>query len=164
MPLLSCFVCTRRARACLSAQRYPGGAAAGASRYRGCAAAGPEHFTASRHPAGSRRPRLDAGSGELPSRRPYQRPTAGGEGHGRNSLPGDQVLLGGVRMSLQEDPGLTESSWWQLTDVERLLCYLPLCGHHRKLRLLACACCRRIWTQPRGSTQPACRGHRRALC
>jgi hypothetical protein len=60
---------------------------------------------------------------------------------------GDHLHLGGVRLSVLADPGIRAEEWQALADGRRLLHYLPLRGHQRKLRLLACACCRLVWDQ-----------------
>lgn len=62
-------------------------------------------------------------------------------------FPGDQIHMGGVRLSVRGHPGLTAADWLDFTDCKRLLRFLPLRGHQRKLRLLACACCRQVWSE-----------------
>ena len=40
---------------------------------------------------------------------------------------------------------MTEAEWLHGTNPQVLLNYLRLRGSERKLRLFACACCRRVW-------------------
>jgi len=60
-------------------------------------------------------------------------------------MVGDRLQLGSVRLTLQNASPLTRGEWLSCAEVNRLLNHLPGRGNSRKLRLFACACCRRIW-------------------
>jgi FHA domain len=64
----------------------------------------------------------------------------------RQAATGSVVGLGGVRILILDNPGITEDRWLNCREATLLLGYVPARRSRRKLRLLACALGRQLWS------------------
>lgn len=58
---------------------------------------------------------------------------------------GDVIHIGNVQLRLELGEVMTESRWLACANPDEMLAFLRGRASLRKLRLFACACCRRIW-------------------